>query len=266
MGVEGGDPGLHGDAASAALAAYATVPSAAATGTDLGYSPEAGSSTLHAMVGERSHIANNVLGRAIRTRGPRWAVPCNPVARVAPCLKECAACDPESPGADWLSMDLERLHAEHGAALRRYLARYTGDAHLAEDAAQEAYLRFLRRPPRPGVDPRAWLFRVATNVVRDGWRRWRTAALAAEVDVPAPAARPDPCAELEAEERRRIALWALSRMSSRYRQVLVMREEGFTYKFIAQALGISPNSVGPIACRALLRMRELLERRFPEAL
>ena len=67
----------------------------------------------------------------------------------------------------------ERFHAHTSPALWAYLRRVLGDAALADDALQESYLRFLRHPPRESRDPRehrGYLFQIATNLVRDGWR------------------------------------------------------------------------------------------------
>jgi RNA polymerase sigma-70 factor, ECF subfamily len=58
--------------------------------------------------------------------------------------------------------------------LHRYCRRLTGDLWDAEDLVQETLVRALDRAGRtfaPVRDPRAWLFRIATNVYIDWWRR-----------------------------------------------------------------------------------------------
>src|SRR5438105_15292114 len=54
-----------------------------------------------------------------------------------------------------------------------YLARMTGDPRLADDLLQEAYYRFLRARVAHESDAhqRNYLFRIATNLVRDLRRR-----------------------------------------------------------------------------------------------
>jgi RNA polymerase sigma-70 factor (ECF subfamily) len=67
----------------------------------------------------------------------------------------------------------ERFHANTSQALWAYLRRLLGDPARADDALQESYLRFLRHPPGANRDPRehrGYLFQIATNLVRDGWR------------------------------------------------------------------------------------------------
>ena len=72
----------------------------------------------------------------------------------------------------------EDLYAAHRPALVRYLARFAGDADVAEDAAQEAFVRLAERPPASGENLRAWLYTVATRVAVDQARaRSRRASL-----------------------------------------------------------------------------------------
>jgi RNA polymerase sigma factor (sigma-70 family) len=153
-------------------------------------------------------------------------------------------------------MDIERLFHDHHASLLRYLLRLTGDLDTAQDAAQEAFVRMAERPPR-GDQPRAWLFTVATNVVRKraNTRRRRLALLeSAPARVPAPQAPADPAALFEASERRRRVRAALDQLTLRERTVLLMREEGFTHREIAVAVGTTTGSVGTLIARSLDRL------------
>src|SRR5690242_10226093 len=52
-----------------------------------------------------------------------------------------------------------------------YLARVSGDPALADDLLQESYIRFLAADtPQDGeVAARRYLFRIATNLLRDHW-------------------------------------------------------------------------------------------------
>src|SRR5437868_3652135 len=53
-----------------------------------------------------------------------------------------------------------------------YLSRLTGQQTAADDLLQESYLRFLnaRRPVMNAEQEKQYLFRIATNLVRDRWR------------------------------------------------------------------------------------------------
>ena len=54
-----------------------------------------------------------------------------------------------------------------------YLARITGDRQAADDLLQEAYYRLLRAKVAHEDEShrRHYLFRIATNLARDGYRR-----------------------------------------------------------------------------------------------
>jgi RNA polymerase sigma factor (sigma-70 family) len=153
-------------------------------------------------------------------------------------------------------MDVARLFAEHHAALFRYLSRMTGDPDLAADAAQEAFVRLVEKPPGPG-ETRGWLFRVGMNAARESERtRVRRLRLLDEKPARAPVgdAPPTPDEALEREERRRTVRGALETLSARDRQILLMREEGFSHREIAEAVGTTTGSIGTMIARALDRL------------
>lgn len=152
--------------------------------------------------------------------------------------------------------DAAQLFDEHHASLFRYLVRLTGDADVAHDAAQEAFTRLVTNPPR-NEQPRAWLFTVATNLVRS-WsntRRRRRALLEASTGR-APMADPVPGPDDATAQAERAAAVrdALATLTERERTILLMREEGFTHREIAAAVGTTTGSVGTMIARALDRV------------
>lgn len=153
-------------------------------------------------------------------------------------------------------MDAAILFAEHHPSLFRYLARLTGDPDVAEDAAQEAFVRLMERPPAPG-ETRAWLFRVGTNAawmaLRTRGRRKRLLEGAAERVPIGDAPRP-PDAHAEASETRDRVRAALESLTPRDRQILLMQQEGFRYREIAEAVGTTTQSVGTMIARALNKL------------
>jgi RNA polymerase sigma factor (sigma-70 family) len=151
--------------------------------------------------------------------------------------------------------DPERLFTTHAPALYRYLLRLTGDSDLAADGVQTTFVRVIERPPAGDVE-RAWLFKVATNVVleelRSGSRRARL--LRGQPDR-APMADPPstPLEHVEARERHERATRALATLSEKERSAVLMREEGFSHSEIAEAVGTTTGSVGTLLARALLK-------------
>lgn len=138
--------------------------------------------------------------------------------------------------------------------LLRYLHRLTGDPDLAEDLAQEALLRLLRIQPAQRPDnARAWLYRVATNLLRDHARhREMVRRLPVPVDTDEP---PTPAEEFERRETVAQVRAALEQLSPRDRELLVLRESGFRHREIADIVEVKTQSVSVLMARALERFR-----------
>lgn len=152
-------------------------------------------------------------------------------------------------------MDFDLLYRRTYPPLLRYLQRLTGDPDEADDLAQEAFARLLRNP-LPESEARPWLFTVATNLVRDGARKATRRARLLSIFPPAPQAPPPVDQELERKERIEGVRRALARLRPRDRQLLLLREEGFSYEEMAQVVGVAPSSVGTLIARALKRFAE----------
>jgi RNA polymerase sigma-70 factor (ECF subfamily) len=147
----------------------------------------------------------------------------------------------------------ERLHPQ----LCGYVERLVGDGDVAEDVAQEAFVRLLQRPELTGEDARLWIFTVATNLVRDRGRSTvRRRQLLSARPVHQGAAEP-PNAGVERAEIVRTVRSALDRLPERDRVMLLMREEGFRYAEIARAVDVAPASVGTLIARAVKRFVEV---------
>jgi len=156
--------------------------------------------------------------------------------------------------------ELERLFKTYHEPLVRYLVRRLGDRDWAEEIAQETFLRALRQENI--VSERAWLFAVATNLVRDEARkearRRRHLDLLREQAKAEEAVDPEPTS-LERAQEAAIARRALEALTERDREALLMREEGLDYKEIAQALELSIGSIGTTLARARRRLVEAYE-------
>lgn len=159
------------------------------------------------------------------------------------------------------AVDLESLFVEVYPRLFRYCHRLTGDADAAHDLAQEAFVRLWRHQVT-GAAPavRVWLFKVATHLARD---RARVAANRLRLlernpsDAAGPSASAGPDVALERAQEVAAVREALDALAPRDRELLLMREEGFSYREIAEAVGVAPTSVGTLLARA--------QRRFAEA-
>src|SRR6266702_3239251 len=91
----------------------------------------------------------------------------------------------EAQSAIQLPMDNDAFagfYERSARSLWAYLARVSGDAALADDLVQESYVRFLCAAGSPKVADgeiasRRYLFRIATNLLRDHWRRPKSASI-----------------------------------------------------------------------------------------
>jgi RNA polymerase sigma-70 factor, ECF subfamily len=160
--------------------------------------------------------------------------------------------------ADWVEAVYEEFHAE----VYSFTLRGTRDVATAEDATQEAFIRLLRetRQNRAPDDPRAWLYRVISNLVISGGRRatvaqrWR--AVLARRDTPT---QMSPEAIAMRRERRDAVQIALDAMSPDARAALLLAANGFSGREIAQAVGRTELATRALLCRARTHLRETLE-------
>jgi len=132
----------------------------------------------------------------------------------------------------------------------------TGDPRLADDLLQEAYYRFLRARVAHESDAhqRNYLFRIATNLVRDLRRRPR-----AEETSMADAADPR-AGDVAAAAARRVDLSrAMTRLKPRERDLLWLAyAQGSSHDEIAAALGLKTSSIKMLLFRARRRLAALL--------
>lgn len=151
---------------------------------------------------------------------------------------------------------LVRCHRE---GVINVVYRMCGDAHLAEDAAQEAFIRAWRHLPRyrPQSPFHNWLYRIATNVALDVLRREREMVDIDDLALADP--EPGPEARLAEKERSEQVGRAVLALPPASRTVLVLREyEGLSYREIAEVLDIPMGTVMSRLNYARNRLRETL--------
>jgi RNA polymerase sigma-70 factor (ECF subfamily) len=142
-----------------------------------------------------------------------------------------------------------------------YLARVSNNATLADDLMQESFVRFLGSGFQSAEEAAChrYLFRIATNLLHDHWRR---PACSGIEDLPEAvlAAPGDRAAEQVAAH---MALEpALARMKPRERQLLWLAyAEGATHQEIAAITGLKSASVRLLLFRARRKLARLLQER-----
>lgn len=163
------------------------------------------------------------------------------------------------PGMD--ERAFRSLYGRTARPLRAYLLRVAGNGALADDLLQETYFRYVRSRFTSDDEnhQKNYLFRIATNLLRDHFRRPTR-----EVgEVPESAAEPDRGHEIEL---RSDVSGALTDLGGRDRAMLWLAYvEGATHEEIAVALGLKPASIRSMLARARQRMAGALRRRGLDA-
>lgn len=138
---------------------------------------------------------------------------------------------------------------------QRYAARVLGDRHVAEDVAQEAFVRLFRGAAdyRPTARFSTWFYTILGNLCRDRIRRLRRRPDEGEPkplgegdEEPAePGERtPGPEEAVLASERRTLVAEAVRSLPTHLMQAIALREfEGLKYREIAETLGCDINEV-----------------------
>ncbi len=143
-------------------------------------------------------------------------------------------------------------------SLWAYLARVSCDPALADDLMQESYVRFLCTSFSGDgeVAARRYLFRIATNLLRDHWRRPRSASIE-EVPEELLAAN---VSSAQSDSQAMLGP-ALAQMRSRDRQLLWLAyAEGYSHREIAEVTGLASASIRLLLFRARHKMAALLRQ------
>jgi RNA polymerase sigma-70 factor (ECF subfamily) len=158
----------------------------------------------------------------------------------------------------------EELYRRHRPLVVRRLTRLCGNEAVAEELAQETFLRAAQRIGTEGdLKFRAWVLRIGTNLAIDHIRALRRQPALSIDDMVhvKPAAGTvsviDTEQHVEQREDARFVVSVLDRLNPRHRQVLVLREiEGLDYRSIADRLGVSCSAIETLLFRARGRFRE----------
>lgn len=161
------------------------------------------------------------------------------------------------------AMDEDAFRAFYDRTARSlwaYLSRMTGDRQLADDLLQESYYRFLRASAdhESEAHRRNYLFRIATNLVRDGRRRRLTQPNVVGAYDDAGELPGDAAAASRAESRADVRC-AMARLKPRERELLWLAyAQGSSHQEIGAALGLKTGSIKPLLFKARRRLGDLL--------
>jgi RNA polymerase sigma-70 factor (ECF subfamily) len=158
-------------------------------------------------------------------------------------------------GAEALETWVCARYEEHGRGLLRYLTRMVGDAAVAEDLAQDVFVRLLEEmnDGRTVKNLRPWLYQVGHNLAIDSLRKERHEPWpAVEAETREEADRsPDAESTLLQAERRNQVRRGLSLLSAQERQALELRAEGLKYREIADLMELQVSTIATFLSRAV---------------
>ena len=177
------------------------------------------------------------------------------------------------PAATWETEFLEDtslrrivldLYDRDHLGLRRYVAFLGADQETAKEIVQESFLRMHQHLLSGGdrSNLRAWLYRVAHNLVRNAQTSARTNRIEYLPDLPASGEMRDSAIsaedELLATERNKRFRAALDQLSPVQRDCLALRTRGLKYREIGEVLSLSVSTVGEHVQRGLEKLKELI--------
>ncbi len=156
-----------------------------------------------------------------------------------------------------MNIEWDEIYRNTFEELVRFLHRKVWDVERARDLTQEAFVRALAHEPE---NPRAWLFRVATNLARDEARtvlrrKRHLALLKTEAETGKKA--PEADKEVLAQERWTGVRKALDALGEKDREILLLWDAGLSYREIAEVTGLAAGAIGTTLARARRRLVEV---------
>ena len=156
--------------------------------------------------------------------------------------------------------ETEYVFGQHRSGLLRYIKYHLNDVSEAEDVAQESFIRFYqtRLKGEEILKPKAWLFRVAHNLLIDLSRKKKPELLDEKEWLTAEALLVVVPTGLEPE----LTTLPWDRLTRLELECLRLRTEGLKLREISEVLEISISTVVSYISRALTKLRPATEEKF----
>jgi RNA polymerase sigma factor (sigma-70 family) len=184
---------------------------------------------------------------------------------------------------DWMAIEQDQRISEavelEQARLRNFIRKRVADESDAEDILQDVFYELVEayRMMKPVQQVSAWLFRVARNRITDLFRKKRPEALRNDRAAPAEDGEvlpledllPSPDAGPDAVYARNVLSEeldaALDELPEEQREIFIAHElNGYTFKELAAATGLSVNTLLSRKHYAVIHLRERLQAIYDE--
>lgn len=159
-----------------------------------------------------------------------------------------------------LPESFKMMFEQHYPSVARKIYALVADRAIAEDLAQETFVRLYRTPPDDRNAVGAWLHRVGTRLAYDYLRQ---AAARRNLDRQEQLRLSSGLASYPSNEELAILNWerdvvrrVLEKLSERDRTALLLRQEGYSYGEIAERLQVNVKIVGSLLARATERFKK----------
>lgn len=150
--------------------------------------------------------------------------------------------------------EFEAFYARTARTLHGYLCRLSGDSATADEVLQETYIRMLNAPAMDDLPRKGYLYRTATNLLRDRWRKQKREQKLWEMS------------DFSEHVHQKFNLpmdmaSVFGRLSAQERAILWLAHvEEMSHKEIGVILGVKEKSVRVMVFRARERAKELLQK------
>ncbi len=140
----------------------------------------------------------------------------------------------------------------------RFLLTHVRDTTLAEDLTADTFVKAWRAIDTfDGKQPRAWLYKIAQNILTDHWRRKQHIPLDESIEIVDD--RPGHDEQLDKQFAAHGVMTAVAKLPRDMQSVVNLRfMQGYSAKQTAEALGMSETNVRVVQYRALKKLKGLL--------
>ncbi len=160
-------------------------------------------------------------------------------------------------------MTFNELYKAHYDHIYRFCFRFVGDADKAADLCQDTFLKLFHRMKAPSQNiknERAWLYKVAGNLCINAvaQKNNRTSILDTIHNNSSDGQNPE--STFIVSETNEMIRLALEQFEPKQRMLLLMYQDGLSYKEMAEATEIPLNSVGKTLWRSIEKLSEMIKK------
>ena len=160
-------------------------------------------------------------------------------------------------------MTFEELYRSHYEQIYNFCFRFVNDAEKAGDHTQDTFLKLYQRMNKGQQsieNPKAWLYKVAGNICLNAINiENRRVQILEGMDLKKSERRNPESLFLE-EEKVNFIRKAIHQLSPEPKLLLLMYQDGLSYREMSQATGIPLNSIGKTLWRGIEKVSKFLKK------